>query len=52
MRRAIQIIQGLGIGLMFLGIALRLANVSGYTVAFIAGAVLIIFARVNILVSK
>jgi hypothetical protein len=49
MRRAIQIIQVFGVALMFLGIAFRLANVSGYTIAFIAGATLILFARINIL---
>ncbi len=36
----------IGIVFMFLGLALKIADLPGYTPAFITGAVLIIFARI------
>lgn len=47
-QKTIQIVQVIGIAIMFIGIAFRLADYSGYTIAFITGAILILFARVNI----
>lgn len=35
----------IGIIIMFLGIGLKIANLPGYTAAFIVGAILIILAR-------
>lgn len=35
----------IGIVIMFLGLALKIADLPGYTAAFITGAILIIFAR-------
>jgi uncharacterized membrane protein len=42
-----QTIRLVGIALMFLGLGLKIADLSGYTAAFITGALLIISARLH-----
>ena len=45
MATTLTIIRYTGIVIMFLGIALKLADLPGYTTSFVAGAILIIIPR-------
>jgi hypothetical protein len=40
-----KIMRIIGIAIMFIGLALKIANVQGYTVAFVVGAALMIIPR-------
>ena len=45
LRKPIIIIRIVGIVIMLLGLGLKIADLPGFTTAFIAGAVLIVFSR-------
>ena len=47
LRKTITIVRIVGIAIMFLGVALKISDSRGSTIAFITGAILILFARVN-----
>jgi hypothetical protein len=48
-RKILRLVQGIGIAMMFLGIALQLTDYSGHTFCYVTGAMLILFVRVNLL---
>lgn len=45
LRKTITIVRIVGIAIMFLGVALKISDSRGSTIAFITGAILILFAQ-------